>query len=143
MCVDPKMLNFAVYRPATVITPNISEAERASGVAISGKRDLIRAGRKILQKTRIRHLLITRGEEGMALFEDESRVTCIPTEAREVFDVTGAGDTVISTLVLGLVSGLSILEAAVLSNIAAGIVVGKLGTASVTPEELISRIQEK
>ena len=142
VCVDPKMLDFAAYRPATVITPNISEAERASGVAILGKRDLLRAGRKILQKTRIRHLLITRGEEGMALFEDESSVTFIPTQAREVYDVTGAGDTVISTLALGLVSGLSILQAAVLSNIAAGIVVGKLGTASVTPEELISRLHE-
>jgi len=143
VCVDPKMLDFAAYRPATVITPNISEAERASGVAILSKRDLLRAGRKILRETRIRHLLITRGEQGMALFEDESNVTSIPTQAREVFDVTGAGDTVISTLALGLVSGLSILHAAILSNIAAGIVVGKLGTASVTPEELISRLHEE
>ena len=78
----------------------------------------------------------------MALFEGDSRVTHIPTVAREVFDVTGAGDTVISTLALGLVSRLSILEAAVLSNIAAGIVVGKLGTASVTPEELVSRVRD-
>ena len=76
----------------------------------------------------------------MALFKSDSSVTHIPTVAQEVFDVTGAGDTVISTLALSLVAGLSILEAAILSNIAAGIVVGKLGTAYVTPEELIAAI---
>lgn len=79
----------------------------------------------------------------MALFEGRARVTHIPTEAQEVFDVTGAGDTVISTLSLGLVAGLSMLEAAVLSNIAAGIVVGKLGTASVAPGELVARIRSR
>ncbi len=142
ICIDPKMKNFAVYQPATVITPNTTEAEYASGMAISGTRDLLRAGKKILSESGIKHLLVTRGEEGMALFENDTKVTCIPTVAKEVFDVTGAGDTVISTLALGLVSGLSILESAILSNIAAGIVVGKLGTASVTPEELIAAIQD-
>jgi rfaE bifunctional protein kinase chain/domain len=141
VCVDPKMANFAAYKPATVITPNILEAERASGVAIASTRDLVRAARKILGESGIAHLLITRGEEGMALFEDNSSVTYIPTVAQEVFDVTGAGDTVISTLTLGLVAGLSTLHAAVLANIAAGIVVGKLGTASVAPEELIAAIR--
>ncbi len=141
VCVDPKMKNLAVYCPATVITPNSLEAERAAGMTISGRRDLLRAGREILRQTGIPHLLITRGEEGMALFEGKARVKHIPTVAREVFDVTGAGDTVISTLSLGLVAGLSMLEASVLANIAAGIVVGKLGTASVTPDELISRIR--
>ncbi len=143
VCVDPKMQNFTAYRPATIITPNTMEAERASGVIISDRRDLVRAGRSIQKKTGVQHLLVTRGEEGMALFEGKERVTYIPKLAREVFDVTGAGDTVISTLALGLVSGLSILEAAILSNIAAGIVVGKLGTASAAPEELISRIREE
>jgi D-glycero-beta-D-manno-heptose-7-phosphate kinase len=140
VCVDPKMNNFSAYSPATVITPNTAEAERASGISISGNRDLVRAGRRILGESGIKHLLITRGEEGMALFENDSSVVYIPTIAQEVYDVTGAGDTVISTLTLSLVAGLSILEAAVLSNIAAGIVVGKLGTASVAPEELISAI---
>jgi D-glycero-beta-D-manno-heptose-7-phosphate kinase len=140
VCVDPKMKNFGAYGPATVITPNSTEAEQASGIHISTDRDLQRAGRKIMADTGIEHLLITRGEEGMALFESESNVTCIPTMAQEVFDVTGAGDTVISTLTLGLVAGLSILESAVLSNIAAGIVIGKLGTASVSPEELTAGI---
>jgi D-glycero-beta-D-manno-heptose-7-phosphate kinase len=141
VCVDPKMHNFSAYRPATIITPNTTEAEQASGIPISGNRNLLRAGKKILRESGIEHLLITRGEEGMALFESESKVTCIPTVAKEVFDVTGAGDTVISILALSLVAGLSILEAAVLSNIAAGIVVGKLGTASVTPEEFFAAIR--
>jgi len=141
VCIDPKVKDLAVYRPATVITPNTLEAEHSSGVAISGLRDLVRAGRKILNQTRAEYLLITRGEAGMTLFEGNARVTHIPTVAREVFDVTGAGDTVISTLALGLAAGLSIREAAVLSNVAAGIVVGKLGTASATPEEIISRIK--
>jgi rfaE bifunctional protein kinase chain/domain len=141
VCVDPKMKNFSAYRPATVITPNTSETEHASDITISCTRDLVRAARKILGESGIEHLLITRGEEGMALFENDSSVTYIPTLAQEVFDVTGAGDTVISTLTLGLVAGLSILEAAILSNIAAGIVVGKLGTASVAPEELIAAIR--
>jgi D-glycero-beta-D-manno-heptose-7-phosphate kinase len=142
VCIDPKMKNFSAYSPATVVTPNTAEAEHASGISISGTRDLLRAGRKILSQSGIEHLLVTRGEEGMALFESISKVTCIPTVAKEVFDVTGAGDTVISTLALSLVSGLSVLESAVLSNLAAGIVVGKLGTASVTPEELITAIRD-
>jgi len=141
VCIDPKSKNLRAYRPATVVTPNVLETELASGISIANKRDLVRAGKKILAQSGIEHLLVTRGEEGMALFEGNAHVTYIPTVAREVFDVTGAGDTVISTLALGLVSGLSMLQAAVLANIAAGIVVGKLGTASVTPEELIASIQ--
>jgi D-beta-D-heptose 7-phosphate kinase/D-beta-D-heptose 1-phosphate adenosyltransferase len=144
ICVDPKLRDLGAYRPATVITPNLAEAELASGMSIQTDRELIAAGKKILGQTGIDHLLITRGEHGMALFEgnDHAKVTRIPTVAREVYDVTGAGDTVISTLALGLVSGLSILESAVLANIAAGIVVGKLGTASVSPEELIGKIHQ-
>jgi D-beta-D-heptose 7-phosphate kinase/D-beta-D-heptose 1-phosphate adenosyltransferase len=141
VCVDPKITDFAIYKPATVITPNTLETERASGIPISRTADLVRAGRKILAESGIDHLLVTRGEEGMALFERNSAVVCIPTVAREVFDVTGAGDTVISTLALSLAAGLSILQAAVLSNIAAGIVVGKLGTASAAPDELIAAIR--
>ncbi len=140
VCVDPKSPDFSHYRPATIITPNTLEAERASGMTISDESQLVAAGRRILRLSGIDSLLVTRGEEGMALFDGKKRITHIPTLAREVFDVTGAGDTVISTLALGLVAGLSLLEAAILSNIAAGIVVGKLGTASVSPEELIARI---
>jgi rfaE bifunctional protein kinase chain/domain len=142
VCIDPKFRDFSVYRPATIITPNTTEAEHASGASIAGRQDLIRAGKKILRRSGIEHLLITRGEEGMALFESNARITHIPTVAQEVFDVTGAGDTVISTLALSLASGLTILSAAVLSNIAAGIVVGKLGTASASPDELITAIRK-
>ncbi len=141
VCIDPKLKNLEAYRPATVITPNVLETEYAAGMSITNEQDLLRAGRKVLRQTGIDHLLVTRGEHGMALFDADSKVTQIPTLAREVFDVTGAGDTVISTLALGLVAGLSILEAAILSNIAAGIVVAKLGTASATPEELLAGIQ--
>jgi D-beta-D-heptose 7-phosphate kinase/D-beta-D-heptose 1-phosphate adenosyltransferase len=142
VCVDPKMKNLAAYRPATVITPNQPEAEIAAGITISNDKNLLRAGRKILKQSGIDHLLVTRGENGMALFDEESKVIHIPTLAREVFDVTGAGDTVISALTLALAAGLSILEAAILANIAAGIVVGKLGTASATPDELLSGIYQ-
>ena len=141
VCVDPKLKNLAAYRPATVITPNLTEAERSAGIAMGTERDLARAGRKILKQTGIAHLLVTRGEQGMTLFGNDARITHIPTLTREVFDVTGAGDTVIATLTLGLVAGLSILEAAVLSNLAAGIVVGKLGTACLTPDELRAAIR--
>lgn len=141
VCIDPKMIDFAVYSPATVVTPNVSEIEQAAGMPISGNHNLARAVKKVLGLPGIEHLLVTRGEEGMALFGNGFHPTYIPTVAREVFDVTGAGDTVISILALGLVSGLSILEAAVLSNIAAGIVVGKLGTASVTTTELMEGVR--
>jgi D-beta-D-heptose 7-phosphate kinase/D-beta-D-heptose 1-phosphate adenosyltransferase len=142
VCVDPKARNFHIYQPATVITPNIAEAEYAAGMNIDDKQALLRAGRKILHKSRFDHLLITRGEQGMALFEGGSRVTYIPTLAREVYDVTGAGDTVVSVLCLGLVTGLSMRHAAILANIAAGVVVAKLGTASVGPDELLAAIQQ-
>jgi D-beta-D-heptose 7-phosphate kinase/D-beta-D-heptose 1-phosphate adenosyltransferase len=141
VCVDPKQTNLASYRPSTVITPNTLEAERASGVAIGTTRDLWRAARKIMRDARLPNLLVTRGEEGMALFRRNEPAAYIPTVAREVYDVTGAGDTVISTLALALATGLSMLEAAVLANFAAGIVVAKLGTACVTPDELIGGIQ--
>ena len=142
VCVDPKMIDFSVYSPATMVTPNVSEIEQATGIPISGTHNLVRAVKQILRIRGIEHLLVTRGEQGMALFGNGSRPTYIPTVAREVFDVTGAGDTVISTLALGLVSGLLPLEAAVLANIAAGIVVGKLGTASVSTGELTEGIRD-
>jgi D-beta-D-heptose 7-phosphate kinase/D-beta-D-heptose 1-phosphate adenosyltransferase len=136
------MVDFSVYGPATVVTPNIAEISQAVGYRISGNRSLARVASTVLQRPGIEYFLVTRGEEGMALFGDGDRPSYIPTVAREVFDVTGAGDTVISILAMGLVSGLSILEAAVVSNIAAGIVVGKLGTASVTAGELVEGIRD-
>jgi rfaE bifunctional protein kinase chain/domain len=144
VCLDPKMRSFVHYQPVTVITPNNQEAAEASGIAIEDERSLTEAGRKLLGSIDTRAVLITRGEEGMALFTgggvDGAEVTHIPTVAREVYDVTGAGDTVIATLALALACGASLEEAAVLANHAAGVVVGKVGTASVTREELLASL---
>ena len=144
VCLDPKMRSFVHYQPVTVITPNNQEASEASGIPIEDAQSLTDAGRKLLRSIDTRAVLITRGEEGMALFNrddaDGAVVTHIPTVAREVYDVTGAGDTVIATLALALASGASLEEAAVLANHAAGVVVGKLGTASLTRNELLGAI---
>lgn len=144
VCLDPKMRSFAHYQPVTVITPNNQEASDASGIPIEDEQSLSEAGLKLLGSIDARAVLITRGEEGMALFtgggSDGAEVTHIPTVAREVYDVTGAGDTVIATLALALASGASLEEAAVLANHAAGVVVGKVGTASLTREELLGAI---
>ena len=144
VCLDPKMRSFLHYQPVTVITPNNQEAADASGVPIEDEQSLTEAGRKLLGSVDTRAVLITRGEEGMSLFigraQDAAEVTHIPTVAREVYDVTGAGDTVIATLALALASGASLEEAAVLANHGAGVVVGKVGTASVTRDELLATI---
>ncbi|HET7293062.1 MAG TPA: D-glycero-beta-D-manno-heptose-7-phosphate kinase [Vicinamibacteria bacterium] len=135
--VDPKVRHFALYRGATVVTPNLLEAEQASGVRIRSEADLRSAGTRLLRSLRCRAVLITRGEQGMSLFEAGRRPLHIPAAAREVFDVTGAGDTVIATLSLALCAGASLAQAAALANDAAGVVVAKLGTATVSPEELL------
>jgi D-glycero-beta-D-manno-heptose-7-phosphate kinase len=144
VCLDPKMRNFVHYQPVTVITPNNQEAAEAAGILIDDEQTLAEAGRKLIASIDTRAVLITRGEEGMALFvrggQGGAEVTHIPTVAREVYDVTGAGDTVIATLALALASGASLEEAAVLANHAAGVVVGKVGTASVTRDELLATI---
>ncbi len=140
VCLDPKLRNFASYQPVTIITPNHQEASEAAGVAIEDAQSLRQAGKRILETLACRAVLITRGEEGMSLFTDDGRLTDIATVAREVYDVTGAGDTVIATLTLALASGASFVEAAVLANHAAGVVVGKLGTATVTRQELLATI---
>ncbi|HEY7543900.1 MAG TPA: D-glycero-beta-D-manno-heptose-7-phosphate kinase [Blastocatellia bacterium] len=140
VCVDPKARNFSRYQPLTVITPNTQEAAEAAGIEIEDEESLIEAGRRILAGIDCRAALITRGEEGMSLFTAGGEAAHIPTVAREVYDVTGAGDTVIGTLALALAAGASFVEAAVLANHAAGVVVGKLGTASVTRDELMATI---
>jgi D-beta-D-heptose 7-phosphate kinase/D-beta-D-heptose 1-phosphate adenosyltransferase len=143
VCVDhPKFKNHTLYKKhAHIITPNKKEAARVSGIEIESERDLVKAGKKLLSKIACDAVLITRGEEGMTLFEGrESKITHIPTKAKEVYDVTGAGDTVIATLTMALAVGASYDEAARIANHAAGIVVSKLGTATVTPEELINNI---
>jgi D-glycero-beta-D-manno-heptose-7-phosphate kinase len=136
--VDPKVRHFSLYKRVALVTPNQREAEQASGIAIRGSSQLIAAGRELLKRLECRAVLITRGEQGMSLFERGRRPVHIPTAAREVFDVTGAGDSVIATLALALCAGARLPEAAALANYAAGVVVGKLGTASATPGELLS-----
>ena len=139
--VDPKLTHFPLYQPVTVLTPNLAEAARATAIELRREEDLERAGRKILQMLDAKALLITRGERGMSLFERDGSTVHISARSREVFDVTGAGDTVGATLALALSARASIREAAELSNIAAGLVVGKLGTATVTAAELLDAVQ--
>jgi D-beta-D-heptose 7-phosphate kinase/D-beta-D-heptose 1-phosphate adenosyltransferase len=139
--VDPKVRHFALYRGVAVITPNQLEAEQATGIRIRSDADLRAAGERILARLRCGAVLITRGEHGMALFERGRRPVHIPTAAREVFDVTGAGDTVIATLALAVCAGAGLAEGAVLANYAAGVVVGKLGTATASPAEVLAALE--
>ncbi len=136
IAVDPKVGHFDFYKYATIVTPNNDEASKASGIEIENEAGLLRAGEVLLNKLGSDAVLITRGEHGMSLFENNGEITHIPTVAKEVYDVSGAGDTVIGTVALSMASGASLKEAAVISNFAAGIVVGKIGTATVTPKEL-------
>jgi rfaE bifunctional protein kinase chain/domain len=136
VAVDPKMNNFAFYTGATILTPNRYEAEAAAGKEIRDEDSLMEVGRILLERFASQAVLVTRGEEGMVLFERDGEVVNVPTVAKEVYDVTGAGDTVISALTLALAAGSTFAEAAVVANYAAGIVVGKVGTATVKPEEL-------
>lgn len=141
--VDPKLKDYSVYRGATVITPNTKEASEASGIPITDELSLERAGRKLLKKLKVDALVITRGEEGMTIFEPHQEPFSVGTVAKEVYDVTGAGDTVIGAIALALSMGSKIKTAAELANYAAGIVVGKMGTATVTREELLRAIGER
>jgi D-glycero-beta-D-manno-heptose-7-phosphate kinase len=142
LLVDPKPNNLKWYDRVTLITPNHLEAGTAVGKKIESKEDLLWTGRELLRKTKCESVLITRGREGMTLFLKNKKVEHIPTVARKVFDVTGAGDTVIATLILSLVSGMNMLQACMASNYAAGIVVGEVGTAAVQAEELIRVLNE-
>jgi len=135
--VDPKGSDYQKYRGATALTPNRKEAQVASGVVISDKNSLCKAGQQLCRDLDLEALVLTRSEEGMSLFYRDSKELHLPTEAREVFDVSGAGDTVLALIGLGLASGLPLADAARLSNLAAGIVVGKVGTSTVTAAEIL------
>ena len=138
--LDPKVHHAEYYRPITAITPNHREAELLTGMTIDSLAQLEEAGRRLLQRFECEYALITRGEEGMSLFSSSQTDAShhLPTFAREVFDVTGAGDTVIATIALARAAGATMEESAVMANYAAGIVVGKVGTATVSPSELIA-----
>ncbi len=134
--VDPKVEHFGYYKGVTVITPNHLEAVQAAGVHGEDDQTIDEAGAIIRQRLGCQSVLITRGERGMSLYEADGARWHIPTRARQVYDVTGAGDTVVGTLALALSTGASMREAATLANYAAGIVVGMVGTATVTPQQL-------
>jgi len=136
IAVDPKTGNFEYYHGVDVITPNHHEAGIFCRFEIVDEGTLVRAGKQMLKELNCRSVLITQGKDGMTLFENGGEIIHIPTVAKNVFDVTGAGDTVIGTFSLALASGLDLKSAAVLSNYAAGIVVGEVGTSTVSAEEL-------
>jgi len=133
--VDPKPSNIGIFNGITIITPNKTEAAEASNINIDSDADLSRAGMELLSMINAKAVLITRGEEGMSLFE-HGEESSIPTVAKEVYDVTGAGDTVVSVVTLALAAGAGFKEAAIMANEAAGIVVGEMGVATVTPAQL-------
>jgi D-beta-D-heptose 7-phosphate kinase/D-beta-D-heptose 1-phosphate adenosyltransferase len=133
--IDPKAPDFSLYRGASVITPNLAEFEFAAGPC-ADERTLDERGSALLARYAIGALLVTHGEQGMTLLRRDEPPLYLPAEAREVFDVTGAGDTVIAVLAAALAAGADLPAATALSNLAAGIVVGKLGTASVSVAEL-------
>jgi D-beta-D-heptose 7-phosphate kinase / D-beta-D-heptose 1-phosphate adenosyltransferase len=135
--IDPKGKDYGKYTGATLLTPNRLEAQTASGIPIVDNESLLRAGRVLRESLQLDALVLTRSEEGMNLFLAGGQEIHLPTEAREVYDVSGAGDTVLSVLGVGLAGGLSLEQAAQLSNMAAGIVVAKVGTSTVSPEEIL------
>jgi len=140
--IDPKETHFMNYKRVSLITPNHSEAGFAYGKRIKDEISLEEVGWGLLEKLEVESLLITRGEKGMSLFEKNRTLTHFPTVTREVYDITGAGDTVISAFTCAFAAGASFKEAALISNHAAGIVVGELGTAQVTKEELYQDLKD-
>lgn len=140
--VDPKGNDFSIYRRATVITPNLAEFEAVVG-SCANESELEKKAMDLIGKLELTALLVTRGEHGMSLISRQQKPLHLPTEAREVYDVTGAGDTVISVLAASLAANKSLYEATELANLGAGIVVGKLGTATVNQDELNEALQGK
>lgn len=140
--VDPKPRNMDWYREVTLITPNHLETAQAVGRKIESEADLRWAGHRLLKELNCDSVLITRGPEGMSLFTKNKKISHIPTVAKKVFDVTGAGDTVIATLAMSLVAGMDLVQACRTANYAAGIVVGEVGTAAVQVETLKKVLQE-
>jgi D-beta-D-heptose 7-phosphate kinase/D-beta-D-heptose 1-phosphate adenosyltransferase len=139
--VDPKRANFTRYRRASLVKPNLHEASVASGIEITDAASLVAAGRRLLEMWETEAVLISRGEQGMSLFRRPDFVRHFPTAARDVFDVTGAGDTAVAACALALAAGGSLEEAAVLANIAAGVAVAQVGTVAVSREALGAAIE--
>jgi D-beta-D-heptose 7-phosphate kinase/D-beta-D-heptose 1-phosphate adenosyltransferase len=140
--VDPKISQFSIYKGVTVLTPNLFEAAAGAGLVIDSMEALVEAGHRIIEKLACEYLIITRGDQGMTLFSGKKDYSHIEAFSRHVYDVTGAGDTVISTLSLALASGLSMEEGAYLANVAAGVVVGEVGTVPISSEHMRNRFRE-
>ncbi len=140
VAIDPKGQDYRQYRGASILTPNQKEAGLASRIKISSEKNLLLAGKKLLRNIKTDYILITRGSEGMSLFSKKG-VVHIPAIPREVFDITGAGDTVISSLVLAVASNAKIKQACAIANTAASVVVGKIGTAPCSISELKDAIE--
>jgi len=143
LVVDPKPEHAAWYCGADIITPNNKEASMMAGFEIETAKQLEDAGKVLLEKLACRALLITRGEQGMSLFQPKKKTVHVKARTREVYDVTGAGDTVIGALTVALAAGMSVSEAVELSNLAAGIVVGKLGTSVASVDEIKAAVNNR
>lgn len=141
VATDPKIGHFDYYKGLSLITPNINEASFGSGIDITDSKTMVAAGKQLLKKLQCNAVILTRGDEGMTVFEKSGRITNIPTCAREVYDVSGAGDTVIATLTLCHAAGTKLKDAAIIANHAAGIVVGKMGTAVTTQKEILKSMK--
>jgi rfaE bifunctional protein kinase chain/domain len=137
---DPKPQNFPIFADVTCVAPNAHEASIATGVEIVDDASLERAGEKLLEDLRCRYVIVTRGEHGMSLFGHDGARLDVPSVARKVFDVSGAGDTVIAVLALALAAGAPVDRATQLANYAAGAVVEKLGTATASAEEILALV---
>jgi len=138
--IDPKGTNYEKYQNAMLITPNKKETETVLNMSINDWETLEKAGRNLLNRLKTRAVLVTLGKDGMALFQKGKKTVHIPAEKKEVYDVTGAGDTVISLIGLGIASGLDLVKSIEVANIAASIVVSKIGTATVTRQEIIDDV---
>ncbi len=144
LCViDPKRENYSRYSSPTLVTPNKDEASQASGVTIHDDATLIAAGQKLVKKWQAKAVLITRGPEGMSLFRPRGAVKHFPTEPKDMFDVTGAGDTVVAVCALALACGSSFEDAAIMANAAAGLVGDEVGTVAVAAEKFKSTIRNR
>ena len=135
--VDPKFRNFFAYENVTVFKPNIKELEKNLGIEVKTEEDLVSAANQLLDRLQAKHVVITRGEKGLTIFTKGVEPISIPTFAMEVYDVSGAGDTVIGTLTLCMAAGCDIRLAALIANHAAGKVCGKVGIHPIQPEEII------
>lgn len=140
--VDPKTVNYDLYTGVDLLTPNTKEAGEGAGLPVTGQDTVIRAGRALFERLQCKNLLITMGGDGMALFQGVDDVSHIPTFARKVFDVTGAGDTVIATVALALSAGIELLTACTLANYAAGVVVAQVGAATASIDDLNEAVDE-